>query len=159
MASENKKLEEKMYEGMCRWIGGCNRNTAMRNYYAIVQYIAHELYINGKCQLPNLGTFTTEYIKGEIEELELENGRTVKKKMPDRIIPIFCPEDDFINDINLQGVTKKYRERLKRNELTEHDYERMMKAEEIASLVEPTEEKIEETKRDFKEFLEKRKQK
>ena len=69
------------------------------------------------------------------------------------MMPYFIPEDDFINDINCVGVTKKYRKRLKEGALTERDYEREARANAMDSVSAMYEDRTEQAQEDFQQTL------
>ena len=81
------------------------------------------------------------------------NGEEVVYRVPARDKPIFTPHDTFINDVNCLGVTKAYRKRAKKNQLTAMDYRRQQRAAELGNYGSMTEERIDSAKQDFKELL------
>ena len=93
------------------------------------EVIIRELFYNGTCRVPTLGTFTTKHIDEKIQVQKGANGEKVIYPVIARDIPEFIPHDDMINDINMQGVTKKYRKRLKSGNLSKRDYERQARAD------------------------------
>lgn len=119
----------------CRW-KNCNTvQTAAEWWSAFQEVIIREIFYNGVCRVPGLGTFTIEEIPETYQRQKAEGGRFVTYRVPARIKPIFTPEDDFINDINMSGVTKAYRKRLKDNALTQRDTDREIRASEIGEVV------------------------
>ena len=87
------------------------------------------------------------------------NGKEIVYRVPEREVPIFTPHDDMINDINMQGVTKAYRRRLKAGTLTQRDYERQVRAEALGVVGSLSEERINASKDKFKEMLNEKKRK
>ena len=76
-----------------------------------------------------------------------------------RDIPEFIPHDDMINDINMQGVTKKYRKRLKTGKLSKRDYERQARADALEVAGNMAEHRLEASKEKFQELLKEKKEK
>lgn len=122
-------------------------------YEAIVRFC----YLKGKCTLPNLGTFSLAHENEYYQKQTDENGEEVIYKVPARDKPIFYPHDTFINDVNYMGVTKAYRKRMKKNQLSYMDYRRQQRAAELGNFGSMTSERIEQSKENFKELLEKKK--
>lgn len=65
----------------------------------------------------------------------------------------------MINDVNMQGITKSYRKRLKNNRLGTRDYLRIARAESIDPKRDQTEEKQKEAEERFRKFLQDKKEK
>lgn len=124
-------------------------------YEAIVRFI----FLKGKCFLPHLGTYTTVYENEYFQEQTNENGEKVVYKVPARDKPVFTPHDTFENDINNMGVTKKYRKRVKKGQLSYMDYKRQERAALLgANFGSMSPERLQAQKENFKELLEKKKQ-
>lgn len=120
--------------------------------------IVRQLYLTRNCRLPHLGTFGLRYMPEGESQQTTPDGKKVTYKIPERDIPIFTPHDDFINDVNCMGVTKKYRKRANNGKLTYHDYKRQKRAEEFGtfgSSANLTPDRIEKSKEDFKDYLDK----
>lgn len=116
------------------------------------------LFLTGKCVLPGIGTLTLVEKDEQVQRQVDSDGIEHLYVVPARDYPIFCPEDDFINDVNMQGVTKKYRKRLKSNSLTQRDYLRIQRAEKMnVSPVDVARKKENACKEDFSKRLEKKK--
>ena len=108
---------------------------AAADWWAAVQEVViRQVFYDGCCRLPGIGIFTVEEEPEKFSKQTL-NGKTVVYRIPPRIKPIFNAEDDFINDINMSGVTKAYRRRLKNNALSYRDIERELRATEIGEVV------------------------
>lgn len=122
---------KEFFKQACRWKDTDSIQTATEWWAAFQEVIIREVFYNGKCRVPGLGTFTVREEEGKMQTQKLKNGKIVQYRVPPRIYPLFAPEDDFINDINMQGVTKAYRKRLKKGELKARDYERELRAESI----------------------------
>ena len=97
--------------------------------------VVRRLYLQRSCTIPNLD------------------------KVPARDKPVFTPHDTFINDVNYMGVTKAYRKRVRKNQLTAMDYRRQQRAAELGEYGSKAQERIEQSKENFKELLKKKKEK
>lgn len=122
---------KEFFKQACRWKDCKSTQTAAEWWSAFQEVIIREIFYNGKCRMPGLGTFTVRQEEGCVQTQRMKNGKIVSYKVPPRVYPLFAPEDDFINDINMQGVTKTYRKRLKAGELKARDYERELRAETV----------------------------
>lgn len=119
--------------------------------------VVRRLYLQRSCTIPNLGTFTLVHEPESYQRQMNENGEEVIYKVPARDKPIFTPHDTFINDVNYMGVTKAYRKRAKKNQLTAMDYRRQQRAAELGEYGSKAQDRIEQSKENFKELLEKKK--
>lgn len=130
--------------------------TAAEWWAAIQEVIVRQVFYEGSCRLPGIGLFTIEEEPEKTSKQTL-NGKTVVYKVPARIKPVFHAEDDFINDINMSGVTKQYRKRLKANALTYRDVERELRAADVGEVVQDMmAERKERAKVEFQELLKKK---
>lgn len=147
---------KEFFKQACRWKDTESIQTAAEWWAAFQEVIVREVFYNGKCRVPGLGTFTVRQEEGKTQTQRMANGQIVSYKVPPRIYPLFAPEDDFINDVNMQGVTKAYRKRLKKGELKARDYERELRAESVkmidvvSDMVEMRREKAQE---EFQELM------
>lgn len=122
---------KEFFKQACRWKDTTSVQTAGEWWSAFLEVIVREVFYNGSCRVPGLGTFTVRQEEGYVQTQRTVNGKLIQYKVPPRVYPLFAPEDDFINDINMQGVTKAYRKRLKKGELKARDYERELRAETV----------------------------
>lgn len=120
---------KEFFKQACRWKDSSSVQTAAEWWGAFQEVIIREIFYNGTCRVPGLGRFSIEERDGCYQKQVSDNGKTATYYVPPRIVPVFTPEDDFINDVNMQGVTKKYRKRLKYGGMTERDIEREVRAE------------------------------
>lgn len=138
----------------CRWKDSKSVQTAAEWWAAFQEVIIREIFYNGACRVPGLGTFTIVEEEEKIQKQTASNGKTIVYRVPARIMPIFKAEDDFINDVNMQGVTKAYRKRLKSNMLTERDLVRDIRATEMNDVVQDMmAERKESAQAEFQELL------
>lgn len=139
---------------MCRWRDSNNLGDANKWWDAVVETITREVYYNGSARLPGIGTISTKEIQSKyIRETDPRTGKKVTYFQPAKMAPIFIPEDDFVNDINMQGVTKAYRKRLKKGKLTQRDRERVLRADSVGIGEGVPEESIRKAEEDFEEML------
>lgn len=160
MAWGNTTLTDKeFFTQMARFADVNSLQTVQKYWYAACEVIIRELFYNGTCRVPGLGTFSTRKVGEQIQIQKGPEGREVVYRVPEREVPVFTPHDDMINDINMQGVTKQYRKRLKAGTLTQRDYERQVRAEALGVVGSLSEERLEASKKKFKEMLDEKKKK
>lgn len=127
--TNKKTLERDFIKTACRWADASAYHTGTKWWEAFKETIIGEMFYYGTVYIPGIGTFTSKYMKNgkqkQIDQYGVEHIYIV----PERVIPVFTPEDDFINDINMHGVTKLYRARERKDQLTERDTIREMRAE------------------------------
>lgn len=157
MMTTNKEF----FKQACRWKDSTSIQTAAEWWSAFQEVIIREVFYNGCCRVPGIGTFTIKEEESHYTKQRMPNGKEVTYLVPGRIVPIFTPEDDFINDVNMQGVTKTYRKRLKKGALTERDYIRQVRADSLAASAcvdEMIEQRRESAKKEFQKLLEKKRE-
>ena len=160
MAWGNTTLTDKeFFTQMARFADVNSLQTVQKYWYAACEVIIRALFYNGTCRVPGLGTFSTRKVGEQIQIQKGPEGREVVYRVPEREVPVFTPHDDMINDINMQGVTKQYRKRLKAGTLTQRDYERQVRAEALGVIGSLSEERLEASKKKFKEMLDEKKKK
>lgn len=158
MMTTNKEF----FQQACRWKDSSSIQTAAQWWAAFQEVIIRELFYNGACRIPGLGRFTVEEYKSSYTKQKDANGKIVTYYVPARIKPVFTPEDDFINDINMQGVTRTYRKRLKNKKLIQRDFERELRAEALnvdATLEEVMEARRKKAKDNFQKILQSKREK
>lgn len=149
--------DKEFFKQMARFADVSNLSTVQKYWYAACEVIIRELFYNGTCRVPGLGTFSTRKVGEQIQIQKGPEGREVVYRVPEREVPVFTPHDDMINDINMQGVTKAYRKRLKAGALTQRDYERQIRAESLGVTGSLSEERIKASKEQFKKLLQEKK--
>ncbi len=157
MMTTNKEF----FKQACRWKDSTSIQTAAEWWSAFQEVIIREVFYNGCCRVPGIGTFTIKEEESYYMKQRMPNGKEVTYLVPGRIVPVFTPEDDFINDVNMQGVTKQYRKRLKKGALTERDYTRQIRADSLAASAcvdEMIEQRRESAKKEFQKLLEKKRE-
>ena len=151
--------DKEFFTQMARFADVTDPRTCAKYWYAACEVIIRELFFNGKCRVPSLGTFVTKHINSTVQIQKGPDGNKIIYPVMARDIPEFIPHDDMINDINMQGVTKKYRKRLKAGNLSHRDYERQARAESLEVVKNISQQKVEDSKEKFKELLKEKKEK
>ena len=109
-------------------------NTVRKWWKSVYETIVRELYINGIVYLPDIGYVTLKFHPETIQKQIHPDGTTRYYAVPERDTPVFHADDDFVNDINMIGVTKSYRKRVKKGITTLRDKERERRANEIMGI-------------------------
>lgn len=165
MANNNQNnnyslTDKEFFTQACRWADAKNLKTAANWWDAFVEVIVREIFYTGTCRLPNIGTIHCKIIAESLQVQKTPQGREVVYRVPERMLPnIFVPEDHFVNDVNMQGITKQFRKRLKKGMLTQRDWERQARAESLNIEGSLSKERIEKAQAEFKELLENKKKK
>lgn len=155
--NSNAITDKEFYSGVARLLD-VTPSTVKRYWEdGFNEFIIRELYFRGTCRLPHFGTFSLQHTPEEVQIQKDENGEEVTYFVPERDKPIFTAHDDMINDVNMQGVTKKYRKRVKNNQLTYRDIARQERAKKLGVFGSIAEDRVNASKASFKEMLEQRK--
>ena len=142
------------YIEACRYADSANTGTAAKWWQAFVEVITRRLYFEGSCKTPLLGTFGERIIAESNQVHPNPNGEgTVVYTVPEHMYPTFTPSDDFINDVNMAGVTKQFRKRRKKELLSHRDYLREIRAQSLNIKGSLSEEVVEGAQKEFKEKL------
>ena len=155
--NSNAITDKEFYAGIARFLNVTSATVKKYWVDGIVEFIIRELYYRGTCRVPHLGTFSLIHEPESMQVQKNENGNEVTYVVPERDRPVFTPHDDMINDVNMQGVTKRYRKRAKAGQLNQRDYVRQQRSEKLGIFGSLTDQRIEASKADFKEMLEQRK--
>nr|DAK83655.1 MAG TPA: DNA-binding protein [Caudoviricetes sp.] len=150
-----KQKEIEFCSAVSRYCDNAKEKVIRKIWKAITEHIIREIYYKNTCEIPLLGRFDVRKMEEKIQRQTTANGKEIEYVVPARIVPVFIPSDDFIDDVNGGGVTKSYRKRLKNNALTSRDYERMVRTEQMESngRFRPTEEELQQARDDFREML------
>lgn len=151
--------DREFFKQMARFADVSNLETVQKYWYAACEVIIRELFYNGSCRVPALGTFSTRKVGEQVQIQKGPDGKEVVYKVPEREVPMFTPHDDMINDINMQGVIKQYRKRLKSGKLSKRDYERQARADALEVAGNMAEHRLEASKEKFQELLRQKKEK
>lgn len=149
--------DKEFFTQMARYADVNDPRTCAKYWYAACEVIIRELFYNKSCRTPVLGTFTTRHVGESVQVQKGEDGKQVIYQVPPRDVPEFTPHDDMINDINMQGVTKQYRKRLKAGKLSKRDYERQVRAEILDINGKLSEDRLQASKDKFQELLKEKK--
>lgn len=154
----NSITDKEFYSGIARLLDVTP--TTVKRYWeeGFNEFIIRELYFRGNCRLPHFGTFSLMHENESVQVQKDANGEEVVYVVPERDKPIFTPHDTLVNDVNMQGVTKKYRRRLKENQLTRRDLERQKRADKLGVFGSIEDQRIEASKAGFQELLKKRRE-
>lgn len=109
-------------------------NTVQRYWRGVFEVIVRELYTTGVVYLPQIGYLTLKEYPRQVQKQVTADGEVHYYEVPARDRPIFTPDDEFIDDINMEGVTKSYRKRQQLGKPTLRDQERERRAREILGL-------------------------
>lgn len=151
----NRELTSKeFYLDACRFADSKSTVTAKKWWQAFVEVIVRQLYFNNSCYVPYLGMFGLKYLPQQTQTQKAPDGDgVVVYEVPERNIPIFSPNDSFVNDVNMIGVTKAFRKRQKKNKLTQRDHLRQQRAEMLGAEGSLSEAHLEAAKARFLETL------
>lgn len=127
--------------------------TVKKYWEGFVEAIIRNVYFNEECHLPGLGEIRVKHIDAYEQKQKSGNGDYVYYKVPEHNKPYFEPCDNFVNDINMGGVTKAYRKRVKANKMTKHDLARIAKAQAYERLKNVTDEDKKKADANFLELL------
>lgn len=156
--NSDKNTDKELYTEVARLLGVTV--PTVRKYFldGFYEAIVRFCFLKGKCTIPNLGTISLVHEDEYYQTQKNEKGEEVIYKVAARDKPVFFPHDTFINDVNCLGVTKAYRKRARKNQLTAMDYRRQQRAAELGNYGSMTPERIEQSKENFKEWLKKKKE-
>jgi hypothetical protein len=126
--AEHNKLNQEFYA----YAGGLlnvSPQTAKKYWMGFVDTIIHILHFDGKCQMPSIGTFTLEELPERKVMAKNEQGELVEQINPAWFKILYKYNEDFLNNVNGRGVTKKYRRRVRERKLTPNDLKLITQAE------------------------------
>lgn len=156
--NSSKNTDKELYTDIARLLDVSVPTVKRYIVDGFYEAIVRRIYLQRSCTIPNLGTITLVHEPEYYQKQTDENGNEVVYKIPARDKPVFTPHDTFINDVNYMGVTKAYRKRAKKNQLTAMDYRRQQRAAELGEFGSKAQEQIEKSKENFKELLKKKKE-
>ena len=103
-------------------------------YEGWYEIIVRELYTGGFVYLPKMGWIMLQNKKNSVQKQIQPDGTYKYYEVPSRDIPIFRPEDDFVSDVNMKGITQSWRWRQKQGKPSLRDKEREKRAAELLEL-------------------------
>ena len=132
--------------------------TAKAWWSCFYETILRDLFVSGQCYLPKIGHFVLEERKGGVQKQRQKDGTFKYYEVPTIDKPVLYPEDEFVDDVNMMGVTKSYRKRVKKKVLTARDREREKRARQFLGIdyeeAEAEEQKqIDTSREEFNDFL------
>ena len=151
--------DKEFYTGVSRFLDVTY--PTVRKYWedGFYEFIVREIWLKGSLRIPHLGTFNLKHMDESFQRQKGPDGKEVVYRVPERDIPIFTPADDFTNDVNFQGVTKKFRKRAKNNKLNAADIRRQERALQFGEYGSIGQERVEQSKQNFQEMLAQKKKK
>ena len=154
----NALTDKEFYAGIARLMD--NKPTTVRKYWedGIYEFIVRELFFRGSIRIPHIGTISLKHLEKTYSRQTDVNGKPVVYEVPERDIPVFTPHDDFINDVNNMGVTKRFRKRAKAGKLNPADIRRQERADLLGDFGSLSEERQAIAKENFAEKLAKMKE-
>ena len=148
MTMRRSLSEQEFYIEAAKWAGINDPRRAKLYWDAFVETITREMFFCGSCKTPGLGTFSCRHVKETVQKKHDIDGKELFYYIPEHDVPAFKPDDDFINDINMNGVTSKYRTRLKNKQLNAKDKERLTRKQAI-EMIKSLGKTINESERSF----------
>lgn len=147
-------IDKAFYLEACRFADSKSERAAAKWWTAFMEVIVRHMFYEGEVYVPLLGRFYTKHIPQSTQfHKDPNGGGMVSYVLPEHELPKFAPSDNFINDVNMTGVTREFRKRRKRDLLTERDYLRELRANAICADEFGQKEKAEEAQARFKEKL------
>ena len=119
-----RMTDNEFYKAVAVWANIKDPNTAKRYIDSIAEIIIRQIYYDGECKFPRLGTFKLKTVKGSTQ-VAMEDGEQVIYNIPEHYVPVFTPTDGFIDDVNETIVSKGGRRRARENRISEADKKRI----------------------------------
>lgn len=126
--AEYNKLNQEFYA----YAGGLlnvSPQTAKKYWIGFVDTIIHILHFDGKCQMPSVGRFDLKEIPEYRVTAKNDAGELVERINPAWFKILYTVNEEFLNNVNGRGVTKKYRKRVRERKLTPNDLKLITQAE------------------------------
>ena len=79
--------------------------------------------------MPGVGTFELKEVPSWTGMAKDDNGELVERTIPSWFKITYKSNDDFVNNVNGRGVTKRYRKRVRERKLTPNDLKLITQAE------------------------------
>lgn len=126
--AEHNKLNQEFYAYSASLLE-CDPATMKKYWKAFVDTIIHMLHFDGRCQMPSVGTLQLKEVPSWTGMAKDDNGELVERTIPAWFKIDYRSNDDFTNNVNGRGVTKKYRRRVRERKLTPNDLKLITQAE------------------------------
>ena len=146
--------DNEFYKAVAVWANIKDPKTAKRYIDSIAEIIIRQIYYDGECKFPRIGTFKLKTVKGSTQ-VAMEDGEQVIYNIPEHYIPVFTPCDSFVDDVNETVVSKGGRKRMKQNKLSEADKKRIARQIAREKVDNMTEEKRRQAENDITEMINK----
>ena len=127
----NIRYEEKDFYLFAQRLADASGASVTKWWEIFYEVIIRYLYLSGSVYLPNIGWLTLKHKDALHYKRNRADGQEESVILPERNLPVFRPDDDFVNDVNMLGVTSRYRQRMKNGALTARDKERERRGREI----------------------------
>lgn len=127
----NIRYEEKDFYLFAQRLADASNTSVVKWWEIFYEVIIRYLYLSGSVYLPNIGWLTLKHKDALYYKRKRADGQEESVILPERNLPVFKPDDDFVNDVNMLGVTSRYRQRMKNGALTARDKERERRGREI----------------------------
>lgn len=115
---------------VCKYAGKDTPQVAAQWLDAIIEVIIREVYAVGRCRVPYLGTFNRKVIGAYVKTAKV-NGEETLTRVPEKYSAYFTPSADFIDDINMHGISAKYKKKVALGKFTRRDWLRQVRAAEL----------------------------
>ena len=126
--AEHNKLNQEFYA----YAGGLlnvSPQTAKKYWMGFVDTIIHILHFDGRCQVPSIGRFDLKELPERRVMAKNDAGELVERINPAWFKILYTVNEEFLNNVNGRGVTKKYRKRVRERKLTPNDLKLITQAE------------------------------
>lgn len=120
MTGEYNKLNKDFYEYAANLLES-KPDTVKKYWLACVDTIIHMLHFDGRCQMPGVGRFDLKEIPEWNGIAKNDAGELVERTNPAWFKILYTVNEDFLNNVNGRGVTKRYRKRVRERKLTKND--------------------------------------
>lgn len=143
MTGEYNKLNKDFYEYAANLLE-TKPDTVKKYWLACVDTIIHMLHFDGRCQMPGVGRFDLKEIPEWNGIAKNDAGELVERTNPAWFKIIYTVNEDFLNNVNGRGVTRKYRKRVRERKLTKNDLKLLSEQEITKELLKTQKERQEE---------------
>lgn len=126
--AEYNKLNQEFYNYAGELLN-VSPQTAKKYWMCFVDTIIHMLHFDGKCQMPSVGQFYLQEMPEQRVVGKNNDGELVERVNPKWYKILYKYNEDFLNNVNGRGVTKKYRKRVRDRKLTPNDLKLITQAE------------------------------
>lgn len=127
---------------------------AKKWWYVFVEIIVRWCFLRGECRLPQVGVFKMIKSPREVVPVRFKNNTdTPVYQSNEKFLVYFEPVDDFIDDVNMKGISHEFRKKARKGLLTTRDYLRELRAEQLTKVKKWDKAREKHSKATQKEFL------